>query len=184
MDLFTKGEILLDNLVSNLLNPVNYMIENVYGFETWLRNIAPPLLDIYGIICHPVHNVMKKVCHFFFFFFFWENEYLMEIHEYKQSSVNTADVTYITLKQIISHRWLGFTLPTIQMMSSLTRIWKNVKQSSSTEVITRKWKNRKLIKEDLQRNTRITKKFSICATKSYFILIYASKPFPFLGCSY
>lgn len=69
MDLFTKGEILLDNLVSNLLNPVNYMIENVYGFETWLRNIAPPLLDIYGIICHPVHNFMKKVCHFFFFFF-------------------------------------------------------------------------------------------------------------------
>ena len=68
MDLFTKGEILLDNLVSNLLNPVNYMIEKVYGFETWLRNIAPPLLDIYGIICHPVHNVMKKVCNFFFFF--------------------------------------------------------------------------------------------------------------------
>ena len=55
----------------------------------------------------------------------------MEIHEYKQSSVNTADVTYITLKQMISHWWLGCTLPTIQMMSSFTRIWKNVKQSSS-----------------------------------------------------
>ena len=65
MDLFTKGDIPLDNLVSNLLNPVNYMIENVYGFETWLRNVAPPLLVIYGIICHPVHNVMKKVCNFF-----------------------------------------------------------------------------------------------------------------------
>lgn len=50
----------LNNIVHNLLNPINYMRGKVYGFETRLRNAAPPLLDNDDVICHQVHNVVKK----------------------------------------------------------------------------------------------------------------------------
>ena len=46
------------------------------------------------------------------------------------------------------------------------------------EVITRKWKNRKLIKEDLQRNTRITKKLLHMCNKKLLHLNLCIKIFP------